>query len=100
MGRLSEQLVILTFDDGVKNHLTFVAPLLKRMGFSGTFFVSDDPYFQGGEHHLTWDEAREIADMGFEIGTIWADTSMSPASQEKSFANWSYRWRSSVKNRE
>ena len=68
MNRRCEQLVILTFDDGVKNHLTFVAPLLRKMNFGATFFVSDDPQFQGGEHYLTWSDTRKIADMGFEIG--------------------------------
>ena len=48
MSRQSEQLVVLTFDDGVKNHLTFVAPLLKKLSFGATFYVSDDPHFQGG----------------------------------------------------
>ena len=68
MSRRSEQLVVLTFDDGVKNHLTFIAPLLKKLSFSATFYVSDDPRFQGGENYLTWDDARELADLGFEIG--------------------------------
>ena len=64
----SEKFVVLTFDDGVKNHLTFVAPLLKELNFGATFFVSDDPRFQGGSNYLTWDDVLKISDMGFEIG--------------------------------
>jgi len=33
-----EKVVVLTFDDAVKSHRTFVAPLLKELGFGATFF--------------------------------------------------------------
>ncbi len=32
--------VVLTFDDAVKSHRTFVGPLLKELGFRATFFVN------------------------------------------------------------
>ena len=32
-----DKLVVLTFDDAVKSHLAFVAPLLKELGFGATF---------------------------------------------------------------
>jgi hypothetical protein len=35
-----DKLVVLTFDDAVKSHRTFVAPLLKDLGFGATFFVT------------------------------------------------------------
>ncbi|MEP7365288.1 MAG: polysaccharide deacetylase family protein [Acidobacteriota bacterium] len=38
-----DKLVVLTFDDGVVSHATFVAPLLKQYGFGGTFFVCEFP---------------------------------------------------------
>lgn len=62
---------ILTFDDAVKNHLTFVAPLLKKYGFGATFFPcrfiaswqeKNHEYLLGGE------DLKAIYDMGFEIG--------------------------------
>jgi peptidoglycan/xylan/chitin deacetylase (PgdA/CDA1 family) len=58
----------LTFDDAVKTQRTFVAPLLKELGFGASFFVchrwmSDDP-----AHYLTWQEIAEIHQLGFEIG--------------------------------
>jgi peptidoglycan/xylan/chitin deacetylase (PgdA/CDA1 family) len=31
--------IVLTFDDSVASHATFVAPLLKKYGFGATFFV-------------------------------------------------------------
>ena len=33
-----QRLVVLTFDDSVKSHLTKVAPLLEKHGFGGTLF--------------------------------------------------------------
>ena len=35
-----DRLVVLTFDDAVSTHPTFVAPLLKKYGFGGTFFIT------------------------------------------------------------
>src|SRR5437660_5527497 len=61
------RLVVLTFDDAVKSHRTFVAPLLKELGFGATFFVThkwmDDP-----TNFMTWSDIAEIHQMGFEIG--------------------------------
>ena len=54
---IPDKLVVLTFDDAVKSHRTFVAPLLKELGFGATFFVThkwmDDPTnFMTGEISL------------------------------------------------
>ena len=38
-----DHLVVLTFDDAVSSHATFVAPLLKKYGFGGTFFICEFP---------------------------------------------------------
>jgi len=68
---IPDRLVVLTFDDGVKSHATFVAPLLKRYGFGGTFFITEAFEFHKDwhkEHYLTWDEVRKLEQDGFEIG--------------------------------
>jgi peptidoglycan/xylan/chitin deacetylase (PgdA/CDA1 family) len=36
--------VVLTFDDGLKDHFTFILPELKRRGLSGIFYVSTGIY--------------------------------------------------------
>src|SRR5437762_14271862 len=65
--RAGDRLVVLTFDDAVKSHRTFVAPLLKELGFGATFFVThkwmDDP-----TNFMSWQDIAEIHQMGFEIG--------------------------------
>jgi peptidoglycan/xylan/chitin deacetylase (PgdA/CDA1 family) len=64
---IPEKLVVLTFDDAVKSHRTFVAPLLKQLGFGATFFVTHR-WMEDAEHFMTWREIGEIHAMGFEIG--------------------------------
>lgn len=62
-----DKLVVLTFDDAVKSHRTFVAPLLKELGFSATFFVTHK-WMDDRTNFMTWEEIGEIHQMGFEIG--------------------------------
>jgi peptidoglycan/xylan/chitin deacetylase (PgdA/CDA1 family) len=66
---IPERLVVLTFDDGKRTDIEFVAPLLERYGFGATFFISeglgardDKAYF------MTWEEVRDLHERGFEIG--------------------------------
>src|SRR5437762_7757755 len=59
--------VVLTFDDAVKSHRTFVAPLLKQLGFQASFFVTHR-WMDDKENFMTWRDIAEIHGMGFEIG--------------------------------
>lgn len=59
--------VVLTLDDAVKSHRTFVAPLLKELGFGATFFITHE-WMNDEENFLTWKEVGEIHKLGFEIG--------------------------------
>lgn len=65
--RIPAKTVVLTFDDAVKSHRTFVAPLLKELGFRATFFVTHN-WMLDTEYFMTWQEVAEIHRMGFEIG--------------------------------
>ncbi len=58
---------VLTFDDAVRSHRHFVAPLLKELGFSATFFVTHR-WMDDRENFMTWREIAEISELGFEIG--------------------------------
>jgi peptidoglycan/xylan/chitin deacetylase (PgdA/CDA1 family) len=62
-----EKLAVLTFDDAVKSHRTYVAPLLQKLGHRATFFVSHR-WMPDTAQFLTWAEIAEIDAMGFEIG--------------------------------
>ena len=61
------KLVVLTFDDAVKSHRSFAAPLLKELGFGATFFVTHS-WMEDAEYFMSWREVGEIHAMGFEIG--------------------------------
>ncbi|MBL7134651.1 MAG: polysaccharide deacetylase family protein, partial [Phycisphaerae bacterium] len=66
---IPDKLVVLTFDDGNRSDITRVAPLLKRYGFGGTFFITEGVGFtKDKKAFLTWDEVRKLHRMGFEIG--------------------------------
>jgi len=74
----SSKRVVLTFDDAVKSHRTFVAPLLKELGFNATFYVTHR-WMDDAENFMTWQDIAEIHEMGFEIGNhTWthADAAM------------------------
>ena len=64
-----DRLVVLTFDDSVASHATFVAPLLKKHGFGATFFITEGFEFTTDkEHYMTWEQIKALHAAGFEIG--------------------------------
>jgi peptidoglycan/xylan/chitin deacetylase (PgdA/CDA1 family) len=66
---IPDKLVVLTFDDGNKSDVTFVAPLLQEYGFKATFFITEGLNFlENKEHYMTWEEVRKLHEEGFEIG--------------------------------
>ncbi|MCF7730156.1 MAG: polysaccharide deacetylase family protein [Akkermansiaceae bacterium] len=66
---LPANVVVLTFDDASLSHATVVAPLLKKFGFGGTFYVSDAFGFgTRKDWYMTWEQIKSLKDAGFEIG--------------------------------
>ena len=59
--------VLLTLDDAVKSHRTFVGPLLKELGHSATFFITHN-WMPDTQHFMSWKDVGELHQMGFEIG--------------------------------
>ncbi len=65
---IPDKTVILTFDDGVSTHATFVAPLLKRYGFPATFFVCEfPPDFADKQKYMSWEQIEQLHRDGFEV---------------------------------
>ncbi|HAZ13451.1 MAG: hypothetical protein A2X86_13055 [Bdellovibrionales bacterium GWA2_49_15] len=66
---IPEKLVVLTFDDACQSHATFVAPLLKKLGFNATFYITEfEKTFTQKNLYMTWEQIKNVDDMGFEIG--------------------------------
>ncbi|MDR0939975.1 MAG: polysaccharide deacetylase family protein [Mediterranea sp.] len=60
----------LTFDDGLQEHYTLVAPHLDRYALKGTFGINGKYMGDIDDHYaprMTWDECRQMARDGHEI---------------------------------
>ena len=67
--RIPDGLVVLTFDDGVRSHYDFVAPILSQVGFGATFFITEGLRFlEDKTRYLTWEQVADLDARGFEIG--------------------------------
>ncbi|TXK48909.1 polysaccharide deacetylase family protein [Pontibacter qinzhouensis] len=68
--QLPDKLVVLTFDDASASHATYVAPLLKKYGFGGTFFVCEfPPDFEDKTKYMSWEQIQQLHQLGFEIAS-------------------------------
>ena len=71
---IPDKLVVLTFDDASKSHVTVAAPLLKKHGFGATFFVTEGFDFPTNKRdYMTWDDIAQLHRDGFEIGNHTRD---------------------------
>lgn len=67
--RVPDKLVVLTFDDSAVSHATHVGPLLKKLGFGATFFITEGFNFTTNKKdYMTWEQIAELHKAGFEIG--------------------------------
>jgi len=64
---LPQRAVILTFDDGYEDNYQNVFPILKEMGFMGTFFVLTDVTDRAEPGYMTWDMLKEMYSEGMDI---------------------------------
>ncbi len=66
---IPDKLVVLTFDDACASGYTVAAPILKSLGFGGSFYVCDfDSFKTRKDWYLTWRQMRALNDEGFEVG--------------------------------
>jgi peptidoglycan/xylan/chitin deacetylase (PgdA/CDA1 family) len=71
--QLPDYSVVLTFDDGFEDFYKVVAPHLGQRKLPATVFVITDRAagrpVSNGESFLSWDEIRELASSGIDIGS-------------------------------
>jgi peptidoglycan/xylan/chitin deacetylase (PgdA/CDA1 family) len=71
---IPDKLVVLTFDDSSKSHYTVARPLLKKLGFGATFFITEGFDFPTNKRdYMTWEEIAQLHRDGFEIGNHTRD---------------------------
>ncbi|MGD0724983.1 MAG: polysaccharide deacetylase family protein [Spirochaetia bacterium] len=58
--------VIISFDDDWEGQYNYALPLLKKYGFTATFYIW--VVVVGMKHHMTWDEVKELDAAGMQIG--------------------------------
>jgi len=61
--------VLITFDDGYRDVLWNAAPLLHRLHMPATAYVVTGRVSGADSSFLTWDELRQLQEMGFDIGS-------------------------------
>jgi len=71
--KLPDRSVVLTFDDGFEDFYSVAAPHLYERKLPATVFIITDRVFgrfvPEGESFLSWDQIRELAAGGIEIGS-------------------------------
>lgn len=67
---MKQKTIVLTFDDAVSNHTTFVAPLLQNYHFNATFYVCEFPpdFETNKQQYMTWEQIKSLDTAGFEVG--------------------------------
>lgn len=68
---IPDGLVVLTFDDGNKSDVAFVAPTLREYGFGASFYITEGLGFKADtekERYVSWDDVRRLHQLGFEVG--------------------------------
>lgn len=71
---IPRRLVVLCFDDSLRDQFEYARPLLKQYGFGATFFITEKeaspmgPAFSDKSVYMDWDQIAALEADGFEIG--------------------------------
>jgi len=82
---IPDHLVVLSFDDAVSTGYTVIAPVLKKYGFDGTFYITEFPDFKNKHDYLSWKQIQKLHEMGFEIGNHTAHHHHLPGMKPEQF---------------
>jgi len=64
---MQEPAVVLAFDDGWESQYRHALPILRRFGYTATFFIITDVV--GKDDYMTWGQLRELRNAGMTIGS-------------------------------
>lgn len=65
---LPDKPIMITFDDGYADNYINAYPILKKYGFTATFFVITD-FISHDPRFMTWEQLQEMHANGFTIGS-------------------------------
>lgn len=65
---LPDKPVIITFDDGYRDHYENAFPLLRKYNYTATFFIFTQPVDTYNVSYLTWEMVVEMHQAGMEFG--------------------------------
>jgi autotransporter-associated beta strand protein len=66
---IPDKTVVFTFDDSCLSNATIAAPILKKHGYGGTFYISDAYGFrERKDWYMTWRQIKGLDVDGFEVG--------------------------------
>jgi len=66
---LTSKPIIITFDDGYKDAYTDAYPILKKYGFTATFYLITNYLEKNNPNYLSWDQVRELKNTNMNIGS-------------------------------
>lgn len=61
--------IIISFDDGYRDNYDNAFPLLRKYGYTATFFIFTQPVQTANVDYLTWDMIVEMHQAGMEFGS-------------------------------
>ncbi len=64
---LPEKSLVITIDDGYRSVYKYAYPILKEFGYPWVFYVYSD-YVGSGAGAVTWEQLKEMAQNGMELG--------------------------------
>lgn len=79
--RLPDKAIAITFDDAHFSIYSEAWPRLRRAGLPFTVFVATDTVDRGAANYMGWEELRELANAGVEIGNMTASHPHMPLQQ-------------------
>ncbi|HVU11879.1 MAG TPA: polysaccharide deacetylase family protein [Phototrophicaceae bacterium] len=59
--------IVLTFDDGYRDDYLNVYPVLRQVGFTGTFFIITGVVDAQNPDYLSWDQIRAMSNSGMDM---------------------------------
>lgn len=68
--KLPDKPVVITLDDGYRDNYLYAYPILKKFGFTATFYITTDYVAEPGSEgtFMTWDEIKDLDKAGMTIG--------------------------------